>query len=186
MLLHQKSRLYLLEHIEAYGDDAALVDPEINLNITLNELKAQSLVFARKLRALKIGKGDIVGFVVPFKPQFVSLVIGITLTKAAVTFCNINDKAEEILKQLQSLESAMCIIDEETSNISVANLQQSLPSARKICTVEDLESSLSIDSLPHIDMSFADIDLRNGPLFIYCTSGTTGEAKGRFLQTPQW
>ena len=170
--------LYLLEHIEAYGDALALVDPKTNLEVTFEELKAQSLIFARKLRALEIGKGDIVGLVVPFKPQFVSLVIGITLTKAAVTFCNINHKVTEILKQLQSLEPAMCIIDEETSNISVANLEQSLPSARKICTVKDLESSLSTDILPHIDMSFADIDLRNDPLFIYYTSGTTGEAKG--------
>jgi len=75
----------------------------------------------------------------------------------------------------------MCIIDEKTSktsNISVANLQQSLPSARKIFAFEELESSLSIDSLPHIDMSFADIGLRNDPLFMYCTSGTTGGAKG--------
>jgi len=59
--------LYLLEHIEAYGDAVALVDPETNLEITFDELKTQSFSYARKLRALKIGKGDIVGLVVPFE-----------------------------------------------------------------------------------------------------------------------
>ena len=169
---------YILDEIEKFGESVALLDPQSGDELTFQELKHQVLNFAERLLAFEIKKGDVVALVVPFQPKFIALTIGVALTKATVALYNINDKLPEIVSHLRSSEPVICIVDHRTSRFTIDELKKNLKSLKTILSVDEI-GRVNPDCIQlNDDLSARDIDVYNDPLFMYYTSGTTGEPKG--------
>ena len=169
------------ELADRFGDAPALLSDRERFSY--RELAARSNRYARWALQQDLKKGDTVCLMMPGRPEFLALWVGITRVGGVVALLNTN---------LTGMALAHCINVVAPKHIVVAaELFESLESARphltgdaKIWLHGDAEANFAridreVDGLPGDDLAAADrrpLNIEDRALYIY-TSGTTGLPK---------
>jgi fatty-acyl-CoA synthase len=172
----------LIEQAAArYGDKPALISDVETL--TYRELDARANQYARWALAQGLGRGEVVCLLMPNRPEYLAIWLGITRVGGAVALLNTN---------LTGPSLAHCIDLVAPKHVIVASaLAPALASAERLLKSKPViwAHGARIGVLPRIDLAVAKLDgaplaaaerrkltIEDDALFIY-TSGTTGMPK---------
>ncbi len=172
----------LMEQAAArYGDRPALISDVETL--TYRELDARANRYARWALAQGLGRGEVVCLLMPNRPEYLAIWLGITRVGGAVALLNTN---------LTGASLAHCIDIVSPRHVIVASaLAPALAGAERLLksTPSTWVHGERVGTLPRIDLAIAQLDggplapaerraltIEDDALFIY-TSGTTGLPK---------
>ena len=163
-----------------YGDRPALLSDRETLSY--NGLEARSNRYARWARSLGIGKGDVVALMMPNRPEYLAVWIGIAKAGAATALINTNQAGEALAHSLKVVGARWAIVD--------AGMLHVFETGRGMLDAPpDVYVHGPHDTLPRIDTIVGGFDgaslraservpltINDKCIFVY-TSGTTGLPK---------
>jgi fatty-acyl-CoA synthase len=170
------------ELADTYGDRLALEGEEEQFSY--RDLAARSNRYARWTMAQELVRGEVVCLLMPNRPDYVAIWLGVTRTGAAVALINTNLVGEALLHSIQIAGAAHLIVAATLLSV-VAAIEDRLPSGLRIWVHGDPTSSRWPRIEPALAMfSTAPLDEVGCPLpapteraLLVYTSGTTGLPK---------
>jgi fatty-acyl-CoA synthase len=171
------------ELAERYGDRPALTSKHESL--TYRELAERSRRYARWARAEGVGKGDVVALLMPNRPEYVAIWLGIIRTGGTVALLNTNLAGQALASCVDTVVPKHAIVAGELADAwaSTDAFRRTAPAvwlhgeADRLLNHPRLDKAVDgCDGAPLTDAERPDITIEDKALFIY-TSGTTGLPK---------
>ncbi len=171
----------VLHHAEALADHPAMIDGPTGRTYTYGQLADGTRRVASALEAMGIGRGDVVGILLPNIPEYFLLFHGPAMLGAMVTTINPTYGVEEVAFQLRDSNASLLVtlpMFVDTAEKAVAGT-----GVRTIVVVGETEAHVPFADLLQAPpyQGHAEIDAADDVVVLPYSSGTTGLPKGVML-----
>ena len=172
------------DHLDEWAarskDSTALIG--VNEKLTYRELAARSNAYARWAKAQGLGKGDAVALMMPNRPEFAAIWMGLARIGVATALVNTNLTGPSLAHAVKTVNAGVAIVDACYADAFAAARDELAPDTAVWFYGEgggpkrlDLDLA-SYSQAPLAQSERPDIDINEVAVYVY-TSGTTGLPK---------
>ncbi|XP_052756704.1 uncharacterized protein LOC113519634 [Galleria mellonella] len=178
---------YMYDQLKKGGNEIALVSAETSESVTYRELLENSVSVAVELQKLGLKKGDLVSLSCENRFEFVPAALGVIFSGGILSTWNITYSTGELVHLLHITKPKFIFV----SPITALNIQESckeVPYDIKLILFgeDEVIPALMYNNLIKLkvnvdDFTLTDVNGKEDPVAVMCSSGTTGLPKGVML-----
>ena len=170
---------FVLQQVTRMPDKHAIIDGPTGKGYTFEQLRSRIHRLAGGLQASGLESGDVVALIAPNSPDYAVVFHAIAVCGGTVTTINPAYHAEEIALQLKDSGASLVITD--STCLAVATEAAKGSPSRELITIQPHDGLRSIDQLMGEEIEQVSVDVRQHPVVMPYSSGTTGLPKGVML-----